>query len=352
MSLFLSYDWEEDTLNRVDAINTELEMKGVHTYFEETRIAGDISGAMKENMDVSEMVVCFITAKYLRQLQSPEITRPSWCRREWAHAHKVFDSSSIIMVLLDPEVLEGELNDYIHEIRDESVVLDFTTDDSNIEELIHAYKEHKEMVSTGKARRARAKQSFVENPVDWEETERTLYYPNGDIKYVGTLLFGKMHGHGTYFYRNKDRYEGEFSEDYFCGAGTYYYSSGARFEGHFRYDRREGPGSSFRVDGSLKYQGEYAGGVRDGRGTEYDEESKPVRDVEYEDGDLINVFGYYEGEGEGDPADSDSARSTALSMSTAGSKSTTSTGKSLRKSLSRRLSSKKPVRVGRFKIPK
>jgi len=40
-----------------------------------------------------------------------------------------------------------------------------------------------------------------------------------------------MHGKGTMFFGNGDRYVGEFKNDQYNGEGTYYYSNGSKLEG-------------------------------------------------------------------------------------------------------------------------
>ncbi len=62
-------------------------------------------------------------------------------------------------------------------------------------------------------------------------------------KYVGDLLFGKMHGHGTYTYSGGEKYVGTFANGLMSGKGT------------FTWPNRD------------KYVGEFANGVMDGKGT-------------------------------------------------------------------------------------
>lgn len=357
MSLFLSYDWKEDTLDRVASINYELMEGGIGTCFEEHRVAGDIMESLTNHIDECDMVICFLTMSYIDQLLTDDSNRLSWCSHEWNYAHRSLGSAGILLVLLEPELLEegSPYADFIEANKLESQVLDFTGD-ADVSEIVHCYEEHKAYLENGHVRRRRAKQSFVEAPVDWDAIDRTLYYPNGDIKYIGTVLFGKMHGRGTYYFRNGDRYEGMFENDYFAGAGIYYSANGARFEGHYRYDQRHGMGKSFRADGTLKYEGEYSCGLRCGNGTEYNDEGQPWRDVQYEDGELVNVIGFHGDEpAEDAPVQPQSqedlpGRGSISEASTSSSGSNPSSRKSWRKSLGQRLSIKRVVRAGRFTV--
>jgi hypothetical protein len=44
-------------------------------------------------------------------------------------------------------------------------------------------------------------------------------------------LNGELNGAGSYFYKNGDKYEGEFLEGVKMGKGVYYWSQGGAYEG-------------------------------------------------------------------------------------------------------------------------
>ena len=75
-------------------------------------------------------------------------------------------------------------------------------------------------------------------------------FPSGD-RYVGETVAGKREGRGTYYFANGDVYVGEFKENVFHGVGSLK-------RGAFKEGGRPCVGRS--------YQGDFAGGVREGRG--------------------------------------------------------------------------------------
>ena len=75
-------------------------------------------------------------------------------------------------------------------------------------------------------------------------------FPTGDV-YVGETVHGKREGRGTYYYANGDVYVGEFADNVFHGVGVLR-------KGDFKESGRACSGRS--------YQGEFARGLRHGRG--------------------------------------------------------------------------------------
>jgi hypothetical protein len=104
------------------------------------------------------------------------------------------------------------------------------------------------------------------------------YFKNGD-RYEGDFILNMMHGRGNYFHSDGGRYEGtwindvrqcqegiyyfpngskyigEFQNDDFDGNGIYYYSNGSRFEGEWKKGERK-EGIYYYADGS-KYEGKW-----------------------------------------------------------------------------------------------
>ena len=75
-------------------------------------------------------------------------------------------------------------------------------------------------------------------------------FPTGD-RYVGETAGGKREGRGTYYFANGDVYVGEFRDNVFHGVGSLKRRS-------FKESGKQCTGRS--------YQGDFVGGVRDGRG--------------------------------------------------------------------------------------
>ncbi len=63
-----------------------------------------------------------------------------------------------------------------------------------------------------------------------------------------------------------DKYEGEFKGGLLNGRGIYYYRNGDRYEGEFRNDMKSGVGVYYYANGD-RYTGEYANDMREGKGS-------------------------------------------------------------------------------------
>ena len=87
------------------------------------------------------------------------------------------------------------------------------------------------------------------------------YYKNGE-SYDGQWLNGKKHGKGIYYYKNnkddrylKKKYEGDFINDLFEGQGRYNYENGEYYIGQWKKGNREGEGTEFFENGTIKRKG-------------------------------------------------------------------------------------------------
>jgi hypothetical protein len=63
-----------------------------------------------------------------------------------------------------------------------------------------------------------------------------------------------------------DRYEGEFRGGLLNGKGTYYYRNGDKYEGEFRNDMKEGFGVYYHANGD-RYSGEFKNDMKEGKGS-------------------------------------------------------------------------------------
>ena len=52
-------------------------------------------------------------------------------------------------------------------------------------------------------------------------------------------------------------YEEEFANNKFEGEGKYYFENGEIYIGNFKNDRFHGQGMIIKIDGSVKYEGEF-----------------------------------------------------------------------------------------------
>ena len=84
--------------------------------------------------------------------------------------------------------------------------------------------------------------------------------------YDGEWKNGRMHGNGTYLFRDGKTYEGRFQNGHIEGEGTAYYPGGQKYVGEWQKGRYEGKGETFMLGGS-KYVGDFEFGRRHGQGT-------------------------------------------------------------------------------------
>ena len=65
-----------------------------------------------------------------------------------------------------------------------------------------------------------------------------VFYKNGDLKYEGELINGRiMHGSGIYYSENGQKYIGEFKNNKKHGYGIEYYSNGDIYQGKWIDDK-------------------------------------------------------------------------------------------------------------------
>ena len=70
--LFLTHNWGKGNDNhaRVSIINEYLNRMGYSTWFDSQRMEGDIREKMEEGINFTRCVVVFVTAEYIRKLDS------------------------------------------------------------------------------------------------------------------------------------------------------------------------------------------------------------------------------------------------------------------------------------------
>ena len=87
-----------------------------------------------------------------------------------------------------------------------------------------------------------------------------------DGKYRGPFRQGKMHGRGTFFFRDGSRYEGDFREGKMEGEGTLHLPDGRIYRGGFSGNRMEGRGECLWPNGD-RYAGSFRNNKMHGLGT-------------------------------------------------------------------------------------
>ena len=88
--------------------------------------------------------------------------------------------------------------------------------------------------------------------------------PDGG-RYFGSLVDGKLHGHGRIVWANGAEYDGEFVAGQFSGKGRMRLASGDVYEGQYKAGSMSGRGRSVLLDGSV-YEGEYRDDYFNGHG--------------------------------------------------------------------------------------
>lgn len=131
----------------------------------------------------------------------------------------------------------------------------------------------------------------------WDEKERTAYIfsPNlelilndiqsadiEEMRYVGDLKDGKMHGEGKLYMDDHLWYEGDFELGEISGYGTFYFRGTPIYTGDIIRRVAEGKGMFYRLDGNKFFGGDLVNGVLHGNGVSYFVKSYGENVVQYE----------------------------------------------------------------------
>ena len=63
-----------------------------------------------------------------------------------------------------------------------------------------------------------------------------------------------FNGQGTYYYKNGEKYEGEYKDAKKHGQGTYYYNNGNKYEGGFKNNDMHGKGTFYFKNGEFVFK--------------------------------------------------------------------------------------------------
>jgi len=85
------------------------------------------------------------------------------------------------------------------------------------------------------------------------------------IRYIGSLVAGRMHGTGTYYFANGSRYEGEFRDHTQQGRGRYFWNDGRHYHGGIVNGAPSGEGTGTEPGGE-RYEGSWLNGRPNGPG--------------------------------------------------------------------------------------
>ncbi len=92
------------------------------------------------------------------------------------------------------------------------------------------------------------------------------YHPGGELsRYTGLWKEGKYHGNGILIYTNNCRHEGTFENGLASGQGTRYFPDRSTYVGAFLRDKMHGKGVIRFKNGDI-YEGDWVNGNRAGQG--------------------------------------------------------------------------------------
>ena len=79
---------------------------------------------------------------------------------------------------------------------------------------------------------------------------------NGDY-YIGEFKDSKMHGKGTYYFKDGGKYTGEYFNDKKNGQGTYCFDNGYKYIGEFKEDHLNGQGTLYTPNRTIVKSGKW-----------------------------------------------------------------------------------------------
>jgi hypothetical protein len=84
--VFASHDWGKDGANhtRVASVVASLRRRGIHVWFDETHMAGNIIDSMCKGIDEADVVLAFVTCNYMKKVEQGGDTDN--VRREFMYA--------------------------------------------------------------------------------------------------------------------------------------------------------------------------------------------------------------------------------------------------------------------------
>ena len=99
--------------------------------------------------------------------------------------------------------------------------------------------------------------SYNNNPIlEINKFGNDYYYINNSNIYVGEMKFNFLtsdkDGKGIMYYKNGNKYEGEWKNDKKEGKGLFYWNNGDRYEGEWKNDNIEGKGIKYYKNGKIE----------------------------------------------------------------------------------------------------
>ena len=101
---FLSHNWGEKHYNheKVKKVNDALKKRGLNTWFDESKLNGNIRFKMAEGIDNTKCVVVFITEEYRNKVNG--IDMKDNCKYEFTYAMNQLGSQNMIPVIMETDM--------------------------------------------------------------------------------------------------------------------------------------------------------------------------------------------------------------------------------------------------------
>ncbi len=103
---------------------------------------------------------------------------------------------------------------------------------------------------------------------DKREGKGILYYKNGNI-YDGEFKNNCIDGNGTFYYKNQNKYVGEVKKNLKFGKRIFYFKNGEKYDGQFSDNEFNGKGTLYYQNNQKKYEGDFKENEFNGKGIFY-----------------------------------------------------------------------------------
>jgi hypothetical protein len=99
--VFASHDWGKDGANhrKVAQLVPRLRAKGLHVWFDDTHMKGNILDAMCDGIDASDVMIVFLTNNYIKKVRSKDDSDN--VRREFLYGIQTLTTDRIVVVRFD-----------------------------------------------------------------------------------------------------------------------------------------------------------------------------------------------------------------------------------------------------------
>jgi hypothetical protein len=105
--VFLTHDWGDDEMgrknhSRVEKVNIGLKQRGIVPWFDSDKMTGQVLDKMCEGIDETQLMVVFITQRYLDKIGGKDMRDN--CKYEFTYAFKQLGPQKMIPVVMENRV--------------------------------------------------------------------------------------------------------------------------------------------------------------------------------------------------------------------------------------------------------